>query len=114
MKDRLGILFSGLCVVHCILFSLFLWGGVGSIGFIAASEEVIHPLLLLVVFIIGLLSFPSGYIKHKQRGPMLLALIGITGLLAGLFIPIFYEIILTALSGTVLITSHLWNYRLNN
>jgi len=71
-------------------------------------------LLLLVVFIIGLLSFPSGYIKHKQKEPMLLALIGITGLLVGLFIPIFYEIILTALSGTVLITSHLWNYRLNN
>jgi hypothetical protein len=67
VKDRLGILFSGLCVVHCVLFSLFLWGGVGSIGFIAVSEELIHPMLLLLVFIIGLLSFPSAYNKHKQE-----------------------------------------------
>ena len=113
MKDRLGILFSGLCVVHCVLFSLFLWGGVGSIGFISVSEELIHPMLLLLVFIIGLLSFPSAYNNHKQKGPMFLGIFGTTGLFVGLFIPILFEILLTTLSGTVLITAHLWNYRLN-
>jgi hypothetical protein len=114
VKDRLGILFSGLCVVHCILFSFFLWGGVGSIGFIAASEELIHPILLLLVFFVGLISFPSAYIKHKQKGPLLLGIIGTTGLFLGLFTPILFEILLTTLSGTVMITAHLWNYRLNH
>jgi hypothetical protein len=44
---------------------------------------------------------------------LLLGIIGTTGLFLGLFTPILFEILLTTLSGTVLITAHLWNYRLN-
>jgi len=114
MKDSLGILFSGICVVHCLLFSLFVWGGVGSVGFIALSEEFIHPLLVLIVFIIGLISFPSSYKIHKQVQPMAIGALGFIGLLVALMMPLVYEILLTIISGTMLIMSHLWNYRLTN
>ena len=72
MKDKLGIFFSGLCVIHCLLFSFLIWGGVGSISFLDTSEKLVHPILLVFVVIIGLVSFPSAYSNHKRLEPLVL------------------------------------------
>jgi|TARA_B110000977_G_C10931695_1_gene437357 hypothetical protein len=114
MKDKLGIFFSGLCVVHCVLFSLLIWGGVGSASFLSLSEELVHPILLVFVFIVGLVSFPSAYFDHKRLEPMALGLIGTIGLLVALFLNTTLEVVTTLLSGSMLIAAHLWNHRLRN
>ncbi len=112
MKDKLGIIISGLCVVHCLLFALLIWGGVGSVGFLYVSEELIHPILLVCVLIVGLISFPSAYWVHKKKEPIILGSIGTIGLFFALFFSTLFEVIFTVIFGTILIIAHFWNHKL--
>ena len=89
MKDKLGIFFSGLCVLHCLIYTVLIVGGVSSTGFLRVSEEVLHPLLLIFVVIIGLISFPSSYVLHDNLWPMRLGIIGTIGLFFALFFTLF-------------------------
>jgi TRAP-type uncharacterized transport system fused permease subunit len=114
MKDKLGVFFSGLCVVHCLIFTFIIWGGVGSINFYKTSEELIHPILLLFVILIGFTSFPSAYKNHRNPLPLIMGITGMIGLFIALFLNTFFEIILTLFFGTLLIAAHLWNHRLQN
>ena len=114
MKDKLGIFFSGLCVIHCVLFSLLIWGGVGSATFLTLSEELVHPILLVFVFIVGLVSFPSAYYDHKRLEPMILGLIGTLGLFIALFLSTTLEVVTTLICGSMLIAAHFWNHKLRN
>ena len=107
MKDKLGVFFSGLCVVHCLIFTFIIWGGVGSINFYKTSEELIHPILLLFVILIGFTSFPSAYKNHRKPLPLIMGITGMIGLFAALFLSTFFEIILTLFFGTLLIAAHL-------
>lgn len=112
MRDKLVIFFSGLCVIHCLLNTLLIFGGVGSASIFAISEELIHPLLLFFVVIIGLMSFPSGYKKHNKLHPSILGVIGTLGLFTAIFFNTNTEIVLTLIFGTTLILAHFWNYKL--
>ena len=114
MKDKLGVFFSGLCVVHCLIFTFIIWGGVGSINFYKTSEELIHPILLLFVILIGFTSFPTAYKNHRKPLPLIMGITGMIGLFIALFLNTFFEIILTLFFGTLLIAAHLWNHRLQN
>ena len=114
MKDRLGIFFSGLCVIHFLLFAGLVWGGIGSVNFLNASEELVHPILLVFVVIVGLISFPSAYREHKKIEPLILGVIGTSGLFAALFFSTTLEIALTLIFGTMLIVAHFWNHRLQS
>tara|TARA_B100000767_G_scaffold165673_1_gene155212 strand:+ start:1289 stop:1633 length:345 start_codon:yes stop_codon:yes gene_type:complete len=114
MKDKLGIFFSGLCVIHCLLFSFLIWGGVGSISLLNISEEFIHPILLIFVVMIGLVSFPSAYLNHQRPEPLILGLIGTIGLFFALFLSTTIEVIMTLFFGSILITAHFWNHKLQN
>ena len=97
MKDKLGILISGLCVFHCILFAFVFWGGLSSLSFLYISEKLIHPILLAIVFIIGLISFPSGYRNHNKIQPLILGSLGTIGLFAAIFFSTILEVITTIL-----------------
>ena len=114
MKDKLGIFFSGLCVIHCLLFSFLIWGGVGSISFLDTSEKLVHPILLVFVVIIGVVSFPSAYSNHKRLEPLVLGLVGTIGLFAALFFSTTLEVMLTLFFGSLLIMAHFWNHKLQN
>ena len=112
MKDKLGIFFSGLCVLHCLIYTVLIVGGVSSAGFLRVSEEVLHPLLLIFVVIIGLISFPSSYKLHDNLRPMGLGIIGTIGLFFALFFNTTLEVVLTIFFGSLLIFAHYWNNRL--
>ena len=114
MKDKLGVFFSGLCVVHCLIFTFIIWGGVGTITFYKTSEQFIHPILLVLVILIGLISFPTAYRNHRKPLPLIMGITGMIGLFTALFLSTFFEIILTLFFGTLLIAAHLWNHRLQN
>ena len=112
MKDKLGIFFSGLCVVHCLFSAVLILGGVGSASFLEASEELVHPLLLVFVVIIGVISFPSAYKEHHKPEPLIFGVIGTVGLFVALFFDTTLEVILTLTFGSLLILAHYWNHKL--
>mgnify|MGYP002701217200 CR=1 FL=1 len=110
MRDKLGIFFSGLCVVHCLLNILLIFGGVGSASIFALSEDLIHPLLLFFVVIIGLMSFPSGYKKHNKPHPSSFGVLGPLGLMNALIFNSNTEIVFTLIFGTTIVYALFWHF----
>ena len=77
MKDKLGVFFSGLCVIHCFAVTLVLFlGGADYLNFLVSTDYLVHPLLLIIVVTIGIFSFPSAYKKHKNKNPIILGFLG--------------------------------------
>ena len=111
MKDKIGIFFSGLCVVHCLLSTVLILGGVGA-AFLKVSEELVHPILLILIVMIGLISFPSSYRLHHNPRPMTYGAIGTVGIFLALFFDTALEVFLTIIFGSLLIYSHYWNNKL--
>jgi multisubunit Na+/H+ antiporter MnhG subunit len=111
MKDKIGILFSGLCVFHCLLSTVLILGGVGA-AFLKVSEELVHPILLIFIVMIGLISFPSSYRLHHNPRPMTYGAIGTVGIFLALFFDTTLEVFLTIIFGSLLIYSHYWNNKL--
>ena len=115
MKDKLGIFFSGLCVVHCIAVTLILiLGGADYFNFLVSTEYLIHPLLLIIVVLIGMFSFPSAYKNHGNKYPIILGVCGSFVLFIALFSPDIFETLFTIIGGVALINAHLWNYKLSH
>ena len=115
MKDKLGVFFSGLCVIHCFAVTLVLFlGGADYLNFLVSTDYLVHPLLLIIVVTIGVFSFPSAYKKHKNKNPIILGFLGSIILFTALFYSNVYEIVFTILGGITLINAHIWNYNLSN
>jgi uncharacterized Tic20 family protein len=115
VKDKLGVFFSGLCVIHCFAITLVLFlGGADYLNFLVSTDYLVHPLLLIIVVTIGVFSFPSAYKKHKNKNPIILGFLGSIILFTALLSSNMYEIVFTILGGITLINAHLWNYNLSN
>lgn len=111
--DRLAILLSGLCIVHCLamplVFSLLPW-----LGWAHEHEPLIHRLLLLVIVPLSITVLLSGFAKHSHYLVLSLGVVALLLLIAAAAvsgIPHPIEIALTALGSTFLIASHLLNMR---
>jgi hypothetical protein len=72
--DRVGIVLSGLCLIHC-LAGLFLVAllGLGG-GWLLAPE--IHRVGLGLAILVGLLTIGLGALRHGKGGPLALASLG--------------------------------------
>jgi hypothetical protein len=73
--DRLGVVISGLCMVHC-LAGLFLSGVLG-LGGSVFLDPAIHRFGLALALIVGLITIGSNALRHGHRLPLAL---GTTGL----------------------------------
>jgi hypothetical protein len=74
--DRMGLIVSGLCVVHC-LAGLFLIGLLG-IGGGLLLDPAIHRVGLMLAVVIGAATIGANALRHGHRLPLAL---GATGLL---------------------------------
>lgn len=88
--DRVGVLLSGLCALHCIAGLLLVTGlGAGSLGLDGGLllAPAIHRVGLALAIAVAALTLGIGAIRHRQRGPLLLGAGGIAlmalALLAG-------------------------------
>ena len=74
--DRLGVVLSGLCMVHCLagLFVLGAFGLGGSVLF----DPAIHRFGLMIAFALGVLTIGMNAVRHGHRLPLVL---GCTGLM---------------------------------
>ena len=83
--DRIGVLLSGLCALHCIA-GLLLVTGLGLGGELLLAPAI-HRIGLALASAVAVLTLGIGAIRHGQRGPLLLGSAGIAlmtlALLAG-------------------------------
>jgi uncharacterized membrane protein YfcA len=112
--DRLGIIASALCFVHCILTPVAL-----SLSAVWAhylpSEERFHRVLAVMVAAIGCFAIVSGYRKHRRRRVLFLMSTGLSFIFAGAYLgdrlpSHIAEIAVTLTGSSLMITSHLINH----
>ena len=108
--DRLGILLSCLCALHCaagiVIVALL---GVGG-GALLAPE--IHRLGLLVATLIAAVAIGAGALRHRRPMPFVVAMTGLTfmgGALAVEHGP--HEMVLTIIGVTLVAAGHVLNLR---
>lgn len=108
--DRAGLYISGLCALHCVLGIVLV--SVLGLGAGALLAPEIHQIGLGLAVFIGLFSLGFGFLRHRQRGPMLLGAIGLCLMAAALFVGHgMNEAVLTIGGVSLVAAAHLWNLR---
>ncbi len=110
--DSMGVLLSGLCLVHC-LAGLFLVGMLGIGGGLLLSPEI-HRYGLMLAVLIGAATIGIGALRHGHKLPLALGLAGIA-LMASAVIAGHgtAEVVLTVWGVVLLAAAHLVNIRHN-
>ena len=111
--DRLGVLVSGLCALHCVA-GLLLVAGLG-IGGQALFDPAIHEVGLALAIVVGAVTLGLGILKHGDLRPLQFGGVGL-GLMLGALIyghgPA--EAVLTIAGVSFLGWAHIRNLRLSN
>ncbi|MDE1918020.1 MAG: MerC domain-containing protein [Sphingomonadales bacterium] len=108
--DRMGVLLSALCAVHCV-------SGVVLVAFLGISggallDPRIHEFGLVAAVMIGALGLGSGALRHGRRGPLMLGGAGLTLMACGLLVHHgMAEVALTVAGVTLLAAAHIGNLR---
>lgn len=112
MKDKMAMMLSGLCLLHCFLPPLII--SLGLMGFAGEllESEWVHTALLFPVVALAVFSLPASYRSHHSRWPMMLAAVGIAGLSSALIAPESMELWITVPAASLMILAHSWNSRL--
>tara|TARA_R110002050_G_scaffold1244_4_gene8582 strand:+ start:14818 stop:15300 length:483 start_codon:yes stop_codon:yes gene_type:complete len=105
MKDQLGIIFSSLCIVHCIAMPIILALGISGLF----TTEIVHYILIVPVVLLILLTLPTAYKRGGVLSPILAGGLGMMLLIAGLFLGEDNETLLTIMGGSLVVVFHLWN-----
>lgn len=114
MKDQLGAMCSGLCIVHCLVTPVIL--ALGASGLVATilTTELFHLLLVIPVSLLLLLTLIKSYKEYGNSIHLLMGLLGIILLITALVLNEQYEAMLTISGGTFLISYHILNLRQNH
>ena len=108
--DRVGVLLSGLCAVHCLL-GLLLVSVLGFGGELFLAPEI-HRVGLALAVVVGTVTIGLGVRRHGQLGPLLIGAFGIAlmsaALLAGHGAA---EVVLTIAGVALVAAAHIRNLR---
>ena len=74
--DRLGIVASVACAIHCLALPVILSFSSVFVHFLP-TEEHTHRSLAVVVALVGALALGTGYRKHRRVGPLLFMALGL-------------------------------------
>jgi hypothetical protein len=108
--DRVGMLLSGLCAVHCLAGLLFVT--VLGLGGGVLLDPSIHRIGLAVALIVGGATIGLGAIRHGRRLPLLLGSIGLMLMAIALwFGHSAYEAALTVPGVALVALAHFVNIR---
>lgn len=108
--DRLGVLISGLCLVHC-LAGLFLIGVLGLGGGVLLNPAI-HRFGLVAAFLVGIVTIGAGAMRHGHRLPLALGTTGLALMAAAIVSDHGAGEALLTICGVVLVASaHIVNLR---
>lgn len=74
--DRIGVLLSCLCLVHCLL-GLVLVAGLG-LGAGALLDPAIHRVGLVLATLIAAVAIGMGALRHRRAAPFVVAMTGLS------------------------------------
>ncbi len=111
--DRMGIVLSGLCALHCLagiaLVTLF---GLGSVAGEALFAPAIHRVGLALAIAVAALTLGLAAVRHGQRKSLAIGAIGIVLMFSGLFAPHGPIEAMLTIAGVMLVAlAHLRNLR---
>ncbi|GEN99565.1 hypothetical protein NSE01_13980 [Novosphingobium sediminis] len=110
--DRLGVLISGLCMVHCVA-GLFLIGVLGLGGGVLLNPAI-HRFGLVAAFLVGMFTIGAGALRHGHRLPLALGTTGLALMAAAIVSDHGAGEALLTICGVVLVASaHIVNLRRN-
>ncbi len=111
--DRMGILLSGLCVLHC-LAGIILVAGLG-LGGEYLFAPAIHRIGLALAIVIGGITLAIGIARHGDPRPLQVGAAGLGLMVAALVVGHgASEAVLTIGGVSLLAWAHLRNLRLSN
>jgi uncharacterized membrane protein YfcA len=108
--DAVGITASAVCVVHCVATPIALIFLPALSRFLPGNESF-HHWLVPAVFSIGMISFVSGYRRHRRKLLLVPLVAGMSLIATGAFLISndIQETIITLLGSALVITAHLMN-----
>lgn len=108
--DRVGIMLSGLCALHCLLgIVLVTLLGLGGEAFLAPA---IHRIGLALAVLVGVVTLGLGLRRHGQIAPLAVGSLGIALMAGGLAVPHgAAEAVLTVAGVALVALAHIWNLR---
>ena len=108
--DRLGIMLSGLCAVHCLLgIVLVTLLGLGGEAFLAPA---IHRTGLALAVLVGIVTLGLGMRRHGQIAPLVIGTCGIALMACGLAVNHGAEEAILTVAGVALVAfAHIRNLR---
>jgi hypothetical protein len=108
--DRLGMLLSGLCAVHCIL-GVVVVAGLGLSGGLLLNPAI-HRVGLLLATIIAAVAIGLGALRHRRRAPFVVAMTGLTFMGGALAVGHGVdEAVLTVIGVALVAAGHVLNVR---
>jgi MerC mercury resistance protein len=108
--DRIGILLSGLCAVHCLLGIVLV--SVLGLGGEAWLNPAIHRTGLALAVLVGFVTLGLGVLRHGQLMPLVIGLGGLVLMAMGLVVPHgLPEAALTVTGVALVATAHIRNLR---
>jgi hypothetical protein len=108
--DRMGMLLSCLCAVHCVV-GIVIVAGLGLGGSILL-DPIFHRAGLLLAMIIAGVAIGVGAIRHRRAAPFVVAMTGLTFMGGGLAVEHgVEEAVLTIIGVSLVALGHMLNLR---
>ncbi len=108
--DRVGMLLSGLCALHCVL-SIVIVALLGFGGGVLFAPEI-HRVGLVAATLIAAVAIGAGAIKHRRAAPFVTAMTGLSFMGGALAVPHGYEEAVLTVIGVALVSlGHILNLR---
>lgn len=111
--DRVGIVLSGLCALHCLLgIALISLLGAGSLAGETLLTPAIHRIGLAMAVMVGVFTLGFGVWRHGRIEPLLIGGCGIVLMAGGLLAPHGPQEALLTIAGVALVAfAHIRNLR---
>lgn len=108
--DRVGVLLSGLCALHCVL-SIVLVSVLGLGGEILLTPAI-HEIGLALAIAVGVVTLGLGVLRHRQPAPLLIGAAGLSLMALALLVPHGPKEAMLTIAGVALVaTAHIRNLR---
>ena len=114
--DKISVLISVVCLVHCVSFPVLLLVGTSVSALAFFSDHLLHQVLLFLVLPLSYFSLVGGYRTHGNLAIGVPALVGLSCLGIGVY---FHdhagvELSLTIVGSVLLASAHLFNLYLRS
>ncbi|MEM7297266.1 MAG: MerC domain-containing protein [Bacteroidota bacterium] len=111
VPDKMGMCASAICMLHCLSIPILLLFGLDAV-LIVVDQEWIELLIIILTFAIGVTSFLSGFITHKQHFIPVLFVAGFLLIVNGEAVSHLWVSLLLSVAGAIIIIyAHVQNLK---